>query len=160
MATNHQSRSKIIILWIISVQFLAYLSYRAGRSSLDLWYVTLNRSPLTPPAIVFPVVWSILYVIIALVGWCIWENRRWHQSKASMIAYAVQMIANCSWTPLFFGLHQVGAALISLAVMIISTMIMIYTLWRDYLYLALMLVPYAGWLLFAAYLNLYIWLHN
>ena len=64
-----------LIIWIISLILIGSVLGNLTKSSVDTWYQALNRSPLTPPDYIFGVAWSILYAMIAVSGWLIWEEK-------------------------------------------------------------------------------------
>jgi tryptophan-rich sensory protein len=58
-----------IILWVLIFQLLGYFIGRMTQVNIATWYQTLNKSALNPPDFIFPIVWGILYIMIALAGW-------------------------------------------------------------------------------------------
>ena len=119
-----------------------------------------NQPPLAPPAWLFPVAWTILYVLMGLASYFIWKKG--HNSKnksdkklanAALIIYGIQLIFNFAWTPFFFTLDLFWFAFIWLLVMwalIIALMIISYKISKPAFW---MLLPYIIWCTFAAYLN-------
>lgn len=149
-----------LILWITILLLVSSAIGALTKSSIDSWYVALNRSPLTPPNYMFGIVWSILYVMIAISGWMIWRSEYTPKLKAIKTLYITQLLLNWSWTPLFFGYHLVGTALICLIVITIVVALLIIKSYKNLVTVSTFLTPYFLWLLFATYLNLYIWLYN
>lgn len=132
----------------------------SNKHGIDTWYLTLNRSTLTPPNYVFSIVWSILYAMIGISGWIIWQSRNLKGLRTLKTLYFFQIILNWSWTPLFFSYHLTGFSLICLAMIVISVTILISRLYKNLIAVSLLLTPYLLWLLFASYLNFYIWQNN
>ena len=93
--------------WILAFQLVGYFLGHVTQINIDTWYSTLHKSNLTPPAIVFPIVWSILYAMIALSGWSLWQQRQHPKAKIALGFYSVQMILNWSWSLLFFHFHLI-----------------------------------------------------
>ena len=114
------------------------------------WYAALQKPALTPPPIVFPVVWTTLYVLIAISGFLAWRAGGWSVAIALWLA---QMALNFAWAPVFFGLHRPGAALVIVLAMLLAIAAFIVTRWNADRVSALLFVPYAAWVAFASLLN-------
>lgn len=120
------------------------------------WYTQINIAPWSPPNIVFPIVWSILYVCIAIAGW-----RIFNQENVSLKAiWAVQLILNGLWSWVFFGVHWVLLGFIDILLIISLVSILIIRCWSHFRICSYLLLPYLAWLLLASSLNLYILLAN
>ncbi|HHT9909434.1 TPA: TspO/MBR family protein [Legionella pneumophila] len=130
------------------------------QANIPSWYLGLNKSGLTPPGPVFSIVWSILYALLAIVGWVLWCSRNESEVRSVFYLYSVQMLMNWAWTPLFFVLHWTGLGLLWILVMAGLTGLLILSLKNKKKSIAILLLPYLVWLLFAAYLNGVIWLLN
>lgn len=149
-----------LIIWIASLILIGSSIGLLTKSSVDTWYITLNRSPLTPPNYLFGIAWSILYGMIATSGWLIWRSKPFASLHLIKILYVLQLLLNWSWTPLFFTYHLTGLALICLSLIIILVALLIMKSYKEINIAALLLIPYLLWLLFAAHLNFYIWQYN
>lgn len=120
----------------------------------------LNQPPLAPPAWLLPVAWTILYVLMGIASYLIWKKghdstktANKSASKTALIIYAIQLVFNFVWTPLFFNLSWYWPAFIWLMVMwvlIIVLMVKTYKISRPAFW---MFLPYIIWCTFAAYLN-------
>ena len=125
------------------------------------WYTTLNKPALNPPAWVFGPVWTTLYLLMGIAAFLVW--RRWGSDprvKAALAVYLIQLFLNAIWSPVFFGLHAPGAALVVIALLwlaIVATMVKFHPISRAAAYL---LIPYLLWVSFASYLNFSIWRLN
>ena len=121
---------------------------------------SFNQPPLAPPAWLFPVAWTILYILMGLASYFIWKKGHDSRkaadksaSKTALIIYAVQLVFNFIWTPLFFSLGWHWPAFVWLLVMwvlIIVLMAKAYKISRPAFW---MLLPYIIWCTFATYLN-------
>ncbi len=147
-------------LWILAFQIMGYFLGKITHANITTWYQTLNKSILTPPDIVFPIVWSILYVMLALVGWSLWLKRHQAGGKLSLLLYGIQMLMNWAWSPIFFSLHFVVLGFYLIVAMMIITLIIILINWKNNKLISILLIPYWFWLLFAGYLNWAIWMMN
>jgi benzodiazapine receptor len=142
----------------ITACFLAALTgawFRPGE-----WYERLKKPSWRPPNRLFAPVWTILYVMIAVAGWLIWREAGFAGAGLALAVYALQLVLNAAWTPLFFGLHRpdLGFVLIVLIwISIIATIVLFYPIDVE---AALLLVPYLAWVTFATALNFAIWRLN
>lgn len=146
-------------VWIVSILTISFFLGHLTRNQMVTWYNTLNQSLLTPPAYWFSIVWTILYTIIAINGWIIWQ-KKWKNSITIKIAYALQLLLNWSWVPLFFHYQCRGVSFVCILTLITVVGFLIVKAYKDSKIISLLFLPYLGWLLFAAYLNFYIWKHN
>ncbi len=123
-------------------------------NSGDLWYNALNKSVLTPDGWVFSVAWTILYALLGIALFLVIKNNKTRQSKA--VAYSLfvaQMFLNALWSYVFFGLQQIGAAVLVLVVLIVVS-IWMANVFRAFSKNTTYLVwPYIIWMCFALYLN-------
>ena len=123
--------------------------------NFSTYYDSLN-SQVHVPAIVFPIVWSILYLIIGYINYCLEENG---DIKGSNIFY-IQLLFNVIWTPLFFGLHLPLVSAIDIVILLGISLYMLFYLFKRNKKLAYLWVPYVLWLVFATYLNISIAILN
>ncbi len=116
----------------------------------------LKQSPLTPPPIVFPIVWSILYLLLGLSAVFYLMGQNLLAKLGSYIApYEAQMLLNFAWSVVFFGLQKPKISLIIIFAMIGLTGYLLWISWGKKLAFWTLL-PYFLWILFAMYLNFYI----
>lgn len=117
------------------------------------WYAALAKPAVNPPDWVFPVAWSLLYIILGIALAMILNARGARLRTPALIVFFLQLAVNLAWSPLFFGLHQVVVALVLVGLMVGLTMLMTILFSQVRGVAAVLLVPYLAWLLFAAYLN-------
>ena len=123
------------------------------------WYRYLVHPAGTPPNIVFPIVWTILYLLMA-ISLALVLNAPSQNKNSAILFFALQLILNFSWSWLFFGMKAPLLALIDLALLwgcIVGTIICFKKHSATSAYL---LIPYLAWVTYAAYLNLFIWIKN
>lgn len=149
-----------LIIWIVALIAIGGVIGSLTKPEISTWYSTLNRSTLTPPNYVFPVAWTILYGIIGACGWLTWRKRSFPKLSVIKTLYVTQLILNWSWTPLFFHYHLTGFSLIVLGSMDILVGMLIFLAYPKIITVSLLMIPYLLWILFASYLNFYIWLYN
>ena len=124
----------------------------------DDWYNSLNKSLLTPPNWVFGIVWTVLYVMMTVSIFLIWQSCK--GLCFPMIVFAAQLVLNLLWTTVFFKRRQIGLALLMIVIMIVLVGYTIYLFYPINKIAAQLLIPYFVWLCFAAYLNWYIYKFN
>ena len=113
----------------------------------DGWYAALAKPPFNPPNWVFAPVWSLLYVMIAAAG------ARTYERVSGFALWVAQLALNFAWTPAFFLLHRPALALCLIAALLAVILVFIVTRWTADRVSALLFVPYAAWVAFAALLN-------
>jgi tryptophan-rich sensory protein len=126
--------------------------------SNEEWYTTLNKSSLTPSNQIFPIVWTLLYIMIALSGYkYISENS---EDEYGIIIFSIQIFLNVIWTYLFFTLREPELALADIGLLWITIVLTINRFYMKSRLAAYLLIPYLGWVSFAGYLNYYIVVNN
>ena len=154
------SRYSKLILWIIILLFIGSMIGVLARGGIDIWYPTLNRAPFSPPNYVFGIAWSILYTLLAISGWMIWQATQVSNINSIKFLYMTQLLLNWCWSPFFFNEELTGIALICIVMIIILVAMLIGVSYKKMTTLSLLQIPYLCWLIFAAYLNFYIWYYN
>ena len=149
-----------LVAWIFVIQAVGATTGYFTRGSIRKWYKSIKRSPLTPPNYVFPVVWTTLYIMIAIAGWKLHMAQPSTHLTTIRILFGVQMLLNWSWSPLFFIKHLTGLSFGIILVMVAAVGSIVYLGWNDLNTVSLLLLPYLIWISFASYLNFYIWANN
>jgi tryptophan-rich sensory protein len=148
-----------VIVAIAICLFVGWLSSLLNMASIAHWYPTLVRSSLTPPDVVFPVVWGILYVLIGISAGLLYGV---HDISKRLLLwlFAIQLLLNVSWNFFFFYMQSPILGFVNLLVLdVLGVAYFIGTLWvrRASAYFFL---HYLLWLVFASYLNMYIMIFN
>ena len=132
------------------------------RNSTQEWYDHLHKSELTPPPMVFGIVWLIFYTLIGISLILLIRNRTRNVElmKTCIVYFCLQLLFNILWPIVFFSLREIDWALADLIVTVICTALTIYYFNKVYKISAYLLVPYLLWICFATYLNAYIVTHN
>ena len=115
-------------------------------------YAGMQQPPFSPPAIVFPIVWTALYILMGISAYMISRSEDARKSRALSV-YALQLFFNFFWSILFFRFSWYLPAFFWLAAMIILILIMIFRFFQIKPLAAYLQIPYLFWCLFAAYLN-------
>ena len=123
------------------------------------WYETLQKPLLTPPDVVFSVVWPILYACMVIAIILVWQKKDAKRLNPT-VWFIIQLMFNFLWSPMFFGMQNIGGALIVVVLLLITLTFTIYSFNKVSKLAMYLLVPYWLWVLFATYLNFEIWRMN
>ena len=131
----------------------------AGNMAL---FEEVNKPPLSPPGWLFPVVWTILYVLMGIGAALVYNRKEFKPEavKRALIIYAVNLFLNFFWSIIFFNLQAFGFALLWLAALWVLIVMMINSFHKVDRLAALLQIPYLLWVSFAAYLNFGVWRLN
>jgi len=108
--TNKKHKYCMALYWILVFEIISYGIGIITKDNIE-WYRMLNKPGITPPEIVFPIIWTILYAILGLAGYFLYNEMYRKEIKPILILFLFQMIINWSWTPIFFGTHYYSVAL-------------------------------------------------
>ena len=139
----------IFLLITLSVGVLSALLTNMGMES----YKAAEKPPLTPPDIVFPIVWTILFMLMAISAARVWLTDNSRLRNHGMIVYAVQLFFNFFWSVLFFNFEAYGLAFLWIIGLWVLILVMIMRFYKADKIAGLLQVPYLLWVTFAAYLN-------
>ncbi len=123
------------------------------------WYPHLIKPYGTPPNIVFPVVWTILYFLMAISLTLLWRSRT-NRKKLAFSFFGLQLFLNFIWSWLFFYLQKPFLALVDITALWICILMTVVFFWRHTPYGSGLLIPYLIWVAYAFYLNIFIWILN
>jgi tryptophan-rich sensory protein len=167
-STSYRGRNArpnwFILLAFIAAAFaaggLGAIFSPAGSVEAQRWYAMLAKPVWAPPNAWFAPVWCALYVLMGSAAWRVWRERYHRQRAAALAAYAVQLLLNALWAPLFFGARSLGAGLF---VVVALWLAVVWTI-REFSMVkpgaAWMMAPYLIWVGFASALNFAIWKLN
>lgn len=159
--TIHRARALLGLAAFIALCFgVSALGGWVTAGSVGSWYPTLNKPAFNPRDWVFAPVWTLLYLTIAIAGWRVWRSRGFAGARGAMSAYALQLALNLGWSLLFFGGRMIGAALAEIVLLLAALVLNVVLFWRIERAAALLLVPCAAWVAFAAVLNGALWRLN
>lgn len=122
-------------------------------------YKSLNKPPLSPPGIIFPIVWTILYILSGISIYRIMMSSNEHKNEAKLI-YFIQLIVNACWTPIFFYFQEYFLAFLWIIMLILLVVTMLLIFFKIDKISAYLNIPYLIWLLFACYLNFGVYILN
>lgn len=152
---------KTYIVAILIPLIVGGLSALITSGNMDI-YSRIVRPPLSPPSYLFPIVWTVLYILMGISSAMVYntESSSLPQRKSALYTYTISLIFNFFWSIIFFNLESYLFAFIWLLVLwylIIRTIIKYYRINPTAAFLQ---IPYLLWVTFAAYLNFAIWILN
>lgn len=160
MSTMKRKLFKIIIAILICL-LIGFLSSFATQSSVDDWYVTLNKPSFNPPNWIFAPVWTFLYILMGAAAGIVWGKGLHHLwVKTAMYHFGFQLLLNALWSIVFFGLQSPAWALWVIIALIISIILTIKWFRIVSKKAAFLMIPYLLWVVFATLLNFKIWQLN
>jgi len=155
-------RSILVLAAMIAVVFgVSALGGLFTRSSIPTWYAALKKPSFTPPNWVFGPVWTFLYLSMAVAAWLVWRKTGFQgTAKAAFALFAVQLALNAVWTPVFFGAHRIGAALVVIVFLWAAILATMVSFWRIAPLAGALFLPYQLWVTLATALNFEFWRLN
>lgn len=115
----------------------------------------------SPPGWVFPIVWTILYILMAIAAFRIWEQGKQDQDvKKALVLYGIQLFLNFLWSIVFFRFRLYGLAFVELLILLIFILLTTFEFFRIDKVAGYLMIPYIAWVSFAGVLNFAIWILN
>ena len=155
-----KKRIATYLFWILATEAVGALAAWLTMDGMEHYKALADKPPLSPPSIVFPIVWSVLYALMGIGMARVTLSARSEERTDAMQVYFLQLGVNFVWSVFFFRLQAYGGALIVLAVLLALIVWMILRFRRVEKPAALLQIPYVVWVAFAAYLNAGVWLLN
>ena len=125
----------------------------AGSGSSNPWFAGLAKPAAMPPEWVFPVAWTLFYVLIGFALAMIVAARGASGRWIGIVLFTAQFVLNLAWSPTFFAGHRIGAAFAIILLMIVLSVATILAFARIRPRAALLMLPYLAWICFAAWLT-------
>lgn len=147
------------VLWPLVALGVGGVSFLLSRRGLETVYPLLQKSALTPPNFVFPLVWTALYLLMG-IGLALVRGKGRSGGGAALPLWLAQLGANGLWSPLFFRWQQFGLALADLGLLWLLVLAMVVAFGQKSRAAARLQLPYLVWITFAGYLNFVVWRLN
>ncbi|BAH40366.1 MAG TPA: tryptophan-rich sensory protein [Gemmatimonas aurantiaca] len=148
-----------LIVWLIVCFAAAYIGAMATRDA-PTFYAQLSLATWAPPASVFGPVWTVLYAMMAVAAWMVWERRPAPGADTAIRLFVVQLAVNALWSWVFFAWHRGALAFLNIVVLWILIVVTIVLFKRVKPTAALLLAPYLAWVSFATALAYSAWQRN
>ena len=146
---------KSFIISILTALAVGGFSALLTKGNTDL-FSEINRPPLSPPAFLFPVVWTILYILMGFSSAVVFEHRKFkkRETETGLILYAVNLFLNFFWSIIFFNFRAYTFAFVWLLILWSVILAMIAQFYKVNRLSAYLQIPYIVWVTFAGYLTL------
>jgi len=151
---------KIYAFWLLLSLGTGILSGWLTREGTAQFSETALQPPLSPPAILFPIVWTILYLLMGISAARVSLTPPSRERSRGLNLFVAQLIVNFFWSPIFFNAQAYGFALLWLLLLWVLVGLMILSFRKTDPPASLLQIPYLIWLTFAAYLNAGVWYLN
>ncbi|MFC0202948.1 TspO/MBR family protein [Novosphingobium soli] len=143
-----------LLVCVPAIVLLGFLSGRAAQSGPgNPWFDELVKPAAFPPPATFGIVWTVLYVMMGVALALVLAARGARGRGLAVTLFAVQLVLNLAWSPVFFAAHQMTVALGVIAVLLLAAAGTTALFWRIRPAAGALLLPYLLWLAFAGYLN-------
>lgn len=151
---------KVYGFWIGLSEMVGLLSGLLSRGGAEVYAQTVTKPPLSPPGVVFPIVWTVLYALMGVGAAMVWLAENSDLRKRGLNLFVTQLVVNFFWSLIFFNLQAFGLAFIWLLVLLALVIWMTYVFYKVDPLAGLLQLPYIIWLLLAAYLSAGVWILN
>jgi len=156
LASRGQLRASLLrwsLFTIPLVMLLGFLSGQIGGDADSPWFQSLDKPAIFPPPMWFAIVWSILYAMMGLALAIVCSSWGARGRTAAIVAFVLQLAVNLAWSPVFFGLQDIRAALAVIGVLDVLVIVTIVLFWRVRWVAGALVLPYLAWIAFATVLN-------
>ena len=151
---------KTYAFWVLLSEAVGALSGWLTRNGSKIFSQSVNKPPLTPPSLVFPIAWGVLFLLMGISAARVALTPASRGRSLGLNLFILQLVVNFLWSPIFFNLQAYGFALIWLLLLMLLVVAMILAFHKTDPLAAWIQVPYLMWLVFATYLNAGVWLLN
>ena len=151
---------KNILVWVIISEAVGLLAGLLIRNATEIYGQLAIKPPLSPPAWLFPVVWTILYALMGVGAGIVSGKPQSTDTDRAINLMVAQLVVNFFWPLLFFNAQAYGFALLWLILLLVLVIWMTLEFRKVSPLAALLQIPYIIWLLFATYLNAAVWYLN
>jgi benzodiazapine receptor len=148
-----------LAVWL-AVTFVAGALGALASVDAPVFYRALERPAWAPPPAVFGPVWTVLYALIGVAAWLVWQRRGSRRVAATLVLFVVQLAANALWTWLFFAWRLGALAFVEILLLWSLILAALVAFWRVRPLAGVLLLPYLGWVAFAAALTYAVWQRN
>jgi len=138
---------------IVLCEAIGSLGALATTPNITSWYATLTKPSFSPPNWLFAPAWGILYALMGIALYLVWESNK-KNKKTAYAVFSAQLALNLAWSVIFFGFHAMTAAFVEIVVMWVLILLTILSFRKISKAAAYLLIPYILWVTFASTLNL------
>lgn len=155
-----QSTWKVYAFWIVFTEAVGAIAGLLTREGTKIYDVSILKPPLSPPPLVFPIAWAILYALMGIGAARVYLTPASGARARGLRLFLVQLAFNFLWSVIFFNFQAFGIAFVWLVILWALILMMTLAFGKADRLSALLQIPYLAWVLFAGYLNLGVWQLN
>ena len=156
----NKNRMKTYAFWIFLSEAVGVISALLTRGNMALYTEGIIQPTLSPPAVLFPIVWTVLYALMGIGSARVDLVDPSEEQKKALRLFLVQLAVNFFWSILFFNFRAFGLAFLWLLLLWVLIILMIRAFGKVDKPAAIMQIPYLLWVTFAGYLNFMVWVLN
>jgi benzodiazapine receptor len=146
-----------LVLWILASLAAGWIGSQFAPGD---WYASLAKPSWTPPDALFGQVWTVLYIVMGIAAWLVWQRAGFSGGSAPLLLFIVQLVLNTLWSYVFFGAHEPMIAFFEIVILWIAILVTITSFWQVKPLAGVLLIPYLCWVGFALALNFEFWRLN
>jgi len=150
----------MLLVFVVICLAAGRLGAALTEPALEGWYDTLQKPNWTPPDVVFPVAWSVLYVTMGIAAWLVWKTAERGELRLPLTLFFSQLVINVLWSFSFFGQRSPFLGLICLGALVLAVILTTIAFTRVNRAAGWLFLPYLLWLGYAGALNFAIWKMN
>ncbi len=151
---------RIYAFWILLAEGVGILSGLLSRAGTEYFSSAVTQPPLSPPAILFPIVWTVLYALMGIGAARVYMQPDSPEKARGLNLFITQLVVNFFWSLIFFNAQAYGLAVLWLLLLLGLVILMTLSFYKTDRLAALLQIPYILWLSFAAYLAIGVWYLN
>lgn len=158
---SHRTTSPLVgfIGWL-AICFIAAAIGGLASANAGEFYSQLIRPSWAPPGWLFAPVWTMLYAMMAVAAWIVWQEKSWRRGRTALSLFLVQLAANALWTWIFFVWHLGAVAFVEILLLWLLIAATAAMFWRIHKLAGALLLPYLAWVSFASALSYATWQLN
>ena len=155
-----QNTWKVYAFWIVFTEVVGALAGLLTRDGTRTYAAYILKPPLSPPTLVFPIAWAILYALMGIGAARVYSASASGARARGLRLFLIQLAFNFLWSVIFFNFQAFGFAFIWLVILWALILLMTLAFGKVDRLSALLQIPYLMWVLFAGYLNFGVWMLN
>ena len=149
-----------VIISIILAQMAGAIGSVFTISSIQTWYVYLEKPFFSPPNWLFAPAWITLYTLMGIAAFLVWQKRQESRAKSALWLYLIHLVLNSLWSVIFFGLQNPAWAFFEILILWVLIVIVAWKFYKIIIIAGILFIPYIIWVTFASILNFTIWQLN
>ncbi|GAB4375648.1 MAG: tryptophan-rich sensory protein [Kiloniellaceae bacterium] len=150
----------MLLVFVIVCLAAGRLGAAITEPALETWYRGLAKPDWTPPDVVFPVAWSLIFLLIGIAAWLVWKTAERGEARLPLTLFFGQLVINVLWSFSFFGQRNPFLGLVCLGALFVAVALTTLAFLRVSQIAGWLFLPYLLWLGYAAALNFAIWQLN